>query len=222
MSTVNSFEALLGDRFSCRAFLPEPLDDQVLDRLFSMAQRTPSWCNTQPWEVDLLGGEELASFGKSLREHVASQEPFADLGLPSYAGVHDERRREAGYSLYSALGIERSDRAARSAQMMENFSFFGAPHTAIVTTAKSLGVYGAVDCGGYVNVLMLAAQSLGLGTIAQGAVAMYSDHVREWLGLAEDRQVVCAVSLGRPDESALVNAFRTSRADVAGVVRRIG
>ncbi|QBX54994.1 nitroreductase [Nocardioides seonyuensis] len=214
-------DQLLADRYSCRAFLPDPVSDDVIDRLFALAQRTPSWCNTQPWQVHLLGGEALARFGKGIGERVLTGEQVADLGLPTYEGVHAERRRESGYGLYSALDIAREDREARGLQMFKNFSFFGAPHTAIVTTDKALGTYGVLDCGGYVNTLMLAAQSLGLGVIAQGAIAMYSDYVRDFLDLPEDRLVVCAVSFGHADESDPANAFRTSRADVASVVRRI-
>ena len=80
--------------------------------------------------------------------------------------------------------------------MMRNFSFFGAPHVAVISCDRDLGTYGAVDCGGYVGTRLLAAQSLGLGAIAQGAVAMHSDFVRSWLGLSDDRLIVCAVSLG--------------------------
>lgn len=216
------FETMLEERYSCRAFRPEPVADQILDGIFALAQRAPSWCNTQPWHVHLLGGEALSTFAQGLGEHVLTAEQRADLGVPSYEGVHAERRREAGYGLYSALGIDRSDREGRARQMLKNFSFFGAPHAAVVTTDRSLGAYGAVDCGGYVTTLMLAAQSMGMGVIAQGAIAMYSDFVREFLDLSDDRMVVCGIALGFPDEVDPVNAFRTSRSDVSAVVTRVG
>ena len=41
---------------------------------------------------------------------------------------------------------------------------------AIITTDEALGVYGAVDCGGYVSNFMLAAQALGLATVPQAAL----------------------------------------------------
>lgn len=221
MTVETPFEQMLAARYSCRAFRDEPVADETVDRLLAMAQRTPSWCNTQPWQVYLLSGEATTRFAKELGEHVATHEQVADLGLPAYEGVYAERRRESGYGLYSALGIERSDREARALQMFKNFSFFGAPHCAVITTDRDLGVYGAVDCGGYVNTLMLGAQALGLGVIAQGAIAMYSDFVRTWLDLPEDRLVVCAVSFGYADESDPVNDFRTTRAALDSVVHRL-
>src|SRR3546814_252360 len=104
---------MLAERFSCRAFRPDPVPDATVTRLFAMAQRTPSWCNTQPWHVSLLEGEAISRFGKELSEHVLAHQEKADLGLPEYQGVHLERRRESGYGLYSALGIAREDRESR-------------------------------------------------------------------------------------------------------------
>jgi nitroreductase len=219
--TPTPFETMLAERFSCRAFRPDPVPDATVTRLFAMAQRTPSWCNTQPWHVSLLEGEAISRFGKELTEHVLAHQENADLGLPEYQGVHLERRRESGYGLYSALGIAREDRESRSLQMLKNFSFFGAPHSAIITTDRALGTYGAVDCGGYVNTLMLGAHAVGLGVIAQGAIAMYSDFVHSWLDLPEDRLVVCAVSFGYADEDDPVNDFRTARAELDSVLTRV-
>jgi len=51
--------------------------------------------------------------------------------------------------------------AGYARQALENFNFFGAPHVAIVHTDEALGVYGAIDCGGYVTSFMLAAQARG-------------------------------------------------------------
>ena len=59
-------------------------------------------------------------------------------------------------------------------QALENFRLFGAPHVLIVTSERDLGVYGAVDCGLYGGSLLLAAQSLGIATIAQAALARCS------------------------------------------------
>jgi len=214
---------ILDARYSCRAFGPEPVPEPVIDRMLALAQRTASWCNSQAWQVHLVSGEALAQLTKSLGEHVMSQPQAPDIpGPTSYDGVYLERRRGAGYGLYEALGIARDDHDGRVTQMLENFRFFGAPHTAVISTPKALGTYGAVDCGAYVSTLLTAAKSLGVDTIAQASIAMYADHVREFLGVAEDRDIVCAVSFGYGDPDHPANAFRTDRADLATVVERLG
>jgi nitroreductase len=213
------FETLMRERWSCRAFLPDEVPAKTVERLFAMAQRTASWCNTQPWQVHVVSGEARQRLAKSLTEHVLSSEQSPDLEMPArYVGVYQERRREAGYALYESLGIDRQDREARGLQMLKNFDFFGAPHVALVTTDSEQGVYGAIDCGGYLSNLMHAAHALGLGAIAQAAIAMYSDHVRDFLDLPPDRLLVAAVSFGYADTEHPVNRFRTTRADVAAAV----
>ncbi|MBS44307.1 MAG: nitroreductase [Nocardioides sp.] len=209
-------------RWSCREFLPDPLPDDVLRDVMVTAQRTASWCNTQPWQVHLLSGEAVTWLGDALVEHVVNhptpEEQTPDLDLPAaYVGVYKERQRGAGYALYESLGIERSDFGRRAEQMLRNFSFFGAPHVAIVTTDRTQGTYGVLDCGGYVANLMNAALAHGVASIAQGAIGMQAGPVRELLGLPEDRLVVCGVALGRPAEHP-VNDFRTTRAELEDVV----
>ena len=215
-------EQVLAERYSCRAFLPDEVPAQTLERLFELAQRTPSWCNSQPWQVHLVSGPAIERFAKTMTDHVLANPQTSDLEMPTgYSGVYAERRRESGYGLYAALGIERDDKLGRGAQALLNYSFFGAPHVAVVTTDREQGVYGAIDCGGYVTTLVLAAQALGLGAVPQAAIAMFSDCVREFLDLPEDRLVVCAVSLGHADEAHPANAFRTSRAPVGDVVTHV-
>ena len=82
------------------------------------------------------------------------------------------------------------------------------PASAIVHTDEPLGVYGAIDCGGYVSNFMLAAQALGLGVIAQAALAHQSGLIRRHFGLGDDRRVVCGISFGYPDRDHRINSYR--------------
>jgi nitroreductase len=129
-----------------------------------------------------------------------------------------KKSRVSGFQLYNTLGIGRGDKAAYARQALENFNFFGAPHVAIVTTDEALGVYGAVDCGGYVSNFMLAAQALGLGTIPQAALARHSGLIRRHFKLADNRRVVCGISIGYVDRDHKANSYRTSRAKLSDAV----
>ncbi len=210
---------ILEGRFSCRGFLPHEVPDETVRRLFEMAQRAASWCNSQAWQVHLTSGDRTAAFAKVLTGRVAAGSEVFDIpGPAAYEGVYLDRRRASGFGLYEAVGVARDDREGRTRQMLENFRFFGAPHVAVISTPTSLGTYGAVDCGGYVATLLTAARSLGLASIAQAAIAMYSDVVHEHLGIPADRDIVCAVSFGYPDPDHAANSFRTARADIADAV----
>ncbi len=192
-----------------------------MESIFKKAQRTPSWCNAQPWKVIVTSGEATERFRAELFEHAKKGvAPNPDFPFPrEYRGEYLARRRECGFQLYEAVGVKRGDRDAGDRQRLENFRFFGAPHAAIVTTDEALGVYGYVDCGAYVNNFMLAARGEGVASIAQAALAAYPDLVRAHFGLAKDRWVVCGLSFGYEDPAHPANRFRTSRAAEADVVR---
>lgn len=213
-------ERLLDARWSCRAFKADPVPRDLIERLLGIAQRSPSWCNTQPWQLVVTSGEATERFRDGLVAHVAGGAPIEpDFPMPEkYEGVYQERRRQAGWALYSAVGVERGDREASGRQAMKNFELFGAPHVAILTTDASQGTYGAVDCGLYIGTFLLAAESLGLGAIAQAAIAQYAPFVHRHFGLGDDRKVLVGISFGFPDRGHVANSYRTTRASLEEVV----
>ena len=220
---ADALEALLRERYSCRGYRPEPVPPATIERIVEIAQRTASWCNSQPWRIHVAGGATTDALREALGQHLASR-PAAqpDFDWPeAYLGIYLDRRRACGFQLYEAVGVQRGDRAGAERQGLENFRFFGAPHVAIVTTDAKLGVYGAIDCGAWVSNFMLAARAFGVASIAQAALASYHAFWRERLGLGADRLVVCGISFGWPDETHPANSFRTARAPNDEVLRWI-
>ncbi|WP_159005541.1 nitroreductase [Bradyrhizobium sp. S69] len=217
---IGVLEELLGERYSVRAFQPREVPRETIEHVLKVAQRTASWCNSQPWQVVIASGEAKERFRKLIYAEAASGAgDDSDFTPPrEYLGVYLDRRRESGFQLYNTLGIARGDKAAYGKQALENYNFFGAPHVAIIHTDEPLGIYGAIDCGAYVGNFMLAAQALGLGTIPQAALARQSGLIRRHFKLGDDRRVVCGISFGFADNAHKVNSYRTSRASVADTV----
>jgi nitroreductase len=213
-----AFDALLANRHSCRGFLPTPVERAVVERILETAQRTPSWCNSQPWQAHITSGAATERFRAALLAFAAEHKPAPDYPFPrEYRGVYLERRRECGFQLYEAVGVARGDRVASARQGMENFRLFGAPHAMVVTTDEALGVYGVLDCGAWVNNFMLAACAAGVACIAQAALAAHPALLREFFGIGEDRRIVCGMSFGYEDVRHPANAFRTRRANAKEV-----
>lgn len=221
--SITVLEELMAARFSCRGFRAEPVPRATIERILTAAQTTASWCNSQPWRVEITSGAATDRFRQAIHAAAAGGKPASgDFPFPrEYRGVYLERRRESGFQLYNALGIERGDRAGYARQALENYNLFGAPHVAIIHSDEALGTYGAIDCGGYVTSFMLAAQALGVATVPQAALAFHSDLVRQHFGLGDDRRVVCGISFGYPDMSHKANSYRTSRASLGETVRFI-
>jgi nitroreductase len=218
-----ALETLLARRFSCRAFQPRPVPRATIERILAIAQRTASWCNAQPWQVIVTCGSATERLRAALHEHAraahAAGASHYDYDPPrEYRGVYLQRRRECGLQLYSSLGIGKADRAEAARQVLENFRFFGAPHLAIVTCEEALRTYGAIDCGAYVANFMLAADALGIASIAQAAIASQSAFLRRYLTLPEERRIICGISFGYADLRHQANRFRTTRAALADAV----
>ncbi len=222
-----ALERLIGARHSCRGYKPDQVPQETIETMLRVAQGAASWCNSQPWQAIVTSGEETDRFRDALYTHACAmswadqktrpEQP--DYAFPvRYEGIYKERQRETGWALYESVGIAYGDRAASGRQMLENFRMFGAPHVMIVTTEEDLGIYGAIDCGAWVAHVMLAATSLGIGTIAQAALAGVAGFVRDWFEIPENRKIVCAVSFGYPDPEHPANQFRTKRAPLDQVV----
>ncbi len=217
---TDTFDRLLADRWSCRAFLAQAVERPTIERILALAQRTASWCNAQPWQVIVTSRAATERFRAAmLRVAAAGEPPQPDFPFPrEYPGEYQLRRRACGFQLYDSVGIAHGDRQASARQTLENYRLFGAPHVAIVTTPEALGVYGAIDCGAYVSNFMLAARSLGVAAIAQAALASWPDPVRAHFKLPDERRVVCGISFGYADGAHPVNRYRTDRAAIEEVV----
>ena len=195
---IEVLEDLLASRFSCRAFKPDPVPRATVERILTAAQKTASWCNSQPWRLEITSGGATRKFGDLMYRTASSGQPQGgDFPFPrEYRGIYLERRRESGFQLYNSLGIPRGDKIGYAKQALENFNFFGAPHVAIVHTDEALGV----------------------ATIPQAALAFHSDVVRRHFSLGDDRRVVCGISFGYPDRAHKANSYRTTRARIADTV----
>ncbi|MEC7793771.1 MAG: nitroreductase [Pseudomonadota bacterium] len=213
MSDYDTLMGLLTARHSCRGFLDRAVPDDLIEKVVTAAGRAPSWCNAQPWQVIVTRGAETDRLRTALMAAPGTRAPAPDVpGPEGYPGVQGDRRRTCGWQLYEAVGVEKGDRAGSARQAMENFTLFGAPHTAILTSTRELGTYGALDSGGFLMAFCLAAQALGLATVPQAAVAFHSDVVREVLEIPEDRLILCAITFGYEDPDHPANSFRTERA----------
>lgn len=219
-SQSSALADLMYHRWSCRGFLPDTVPREVIEQVVDIARRTPSWCNTQPWHLHVTSGAATERFRAGLAQSWAEDPRLhTDFEFPStYEGEFLERRRASGWQLYEALGVAKGDRAASAREMFRNFELFGAPHVAIVTAPASLGVYGAVDCGLFVQSFLLAAQSLGVAAVPQAALASHSHFIRDHLDLPADRRVLLGISFGYPDPAHPANSYRTPRRAVADVV----
>ena len=220
LAPFETLNVLLQTRYSCRAFLDRPVAHSDIEKIVEAAQRVPSWCNAQPWQLILCEGAQTKVLADALTAAAKEGLQAPEIPFPeSYSGKYKHRRSTCGWQLYEAVGVAKGDRAASRQQMLQNYRFFNAPQVAILTIPKELGAYAALDAGAFVTAFTLAAQALGIATIAQAAIAGMAPILREKLQIEADRDILCAVSFGYEDKHHPANAFRTKRAGVHEVLR---
>ncbi len=217
---MDVLDRLSRERHSCRAFAAGKVPRETVEHILTFAQRTASDCNTQAWNIMVVGGPLLERLRSAMYAREASGAPqvYDIAPIEEYTGVYRDRRRACGWALYSAVGVQKGDRVSSRQQTLENFRFFGAPHLALVTTDATLGSRALLDCGGWITSFLLAAEALGVGAVPQASIAYRADVLREVLKLPAMRHVVCGIAFGWADEKHAANGYRTTRAPLQEVV----
>ena len=214
-----TFDDIVAARHSLRAFLPQPVDTDTLAKIFSVAQRAPSNCNSQPWITHVVSGAKLETLRAEMPQRFASGNFSMDFPYDGvYQGVYKERQYGAAQALYNAAKIAREDKVRRNEQFMRNFTFFDAPHVAFLFLPEPFGLREAADLGMYAQTLMLAFTAHGLGSCPQTALSFQADYVREQLGIAASNKLVFGLSFGYPDWDDAANACITDRASLPDAV----
>ena len=213
------FDEIVASRRSLRAFQPQPVDQATLERVFEVAKRAPSNCNTQPWIVHVASGNKLETLRQQMPERFMAGEFSMDFPYDgTYEGVYKERQHGAAQALYDAVGVARDDKAGRHQQFMRNFTFFDAPHVAFFFLPEPFGLREAADLGMYAQTVMLAMTAHGLGSCPQTALSFQADYVREQLAVDAHNKLLFGLSFGYPLPDAPANACLTARAGLADTV----
>ncbi|MCC5863170.1 MAG: nitroreductase [Gammaproteobacteria bacterium] len=211
-------EAIVG-RQSIRAFQPDrEVARETIENILEIAGRAPSGSNIQPWKVWVVTGAARDAIAEACHaRHMSGDQGEREYNYypVDWRDPYLARRRETGWGLYGLLGIEKGDREAMKRQHGRNFLFFDAPVGLFFTIERDLELGSWLDCGMFIQSVMLAARGEGLETCPQAAFCNYHDTVTTLLGVPADQQLICGMSLGYALPEAKVNRFRTTRIEVA-------
>jgi nitroreductase len=215
----------LRQRQSIRAFKGDPVPREVITKILDAARWSPSWGNTQPWELVVVGGEAVKRLTADLVKTFEQKVPAnPDVPMPlSFPDVYKTRYMACASGLFGAMGIAREDKAGRWGHMVRMAGGFGAPVIIYVIFHSDLNEpYTMWDLGAITHAIVLAALDSGLGTCIEAQLAHYPDLVRSHLGLPTTHRIAVGIALGYPDTGALANAFRTDREPLETFVRWVG
>jgi len=217
-SQTLSFEETVRARRSFRSFLPTPVPNAQIKQVLEDAQYSPSNCNTQPWNTHIVSGEKIKELGRILTEQNEAENftPDFSFDMECFYGAYSERRIEHGKTFYEAMGVARGDKIARHKAAAKNYTFYGAPHVALLfmpSFGDNVRVGG--DIGMYGQTFLLSLTARGLGGIPQTSIGFFAQTIREYLGISDELKLMFAIAFGYPDFTAPVNSVRMGRVPVS-------
>lgn len=203
-------------RSSIRDFLDTPVSLEVIEDLLRGANRAPSGCNAQPWNVHVISGAKLEELKDRTRAEAianpAGENPEFQIFPDPMPEANYQRMYAFGAAMYGLLGINRDDAAGRREAMLRNFDFFGAPVGLIVSIDRAaIDSNQWVFVGMFLQTFALLAVEKGLSTCMQEIWALYHETVRNCLEIPENKLIYCGVAIGHANWKTPVNSLRTER-----------
>lgn len=210
-------------RYSVRRFTDEPVGRELLEEAIAAAMRSPSYKNSQPWEVAVVSGKKKAGLSEVLLGLLGEgRETSADIPKPDAWPPQVQRRIEELMKTRSKLaGMDLTDPVIVKKSRAANFRFYGAPCGIFLYHDSALGKWSILDMGMFAQSLMLALHARGLGSVPQAFLTDYAREVKEFLGIDASKRLVLGLSVGYPDAGHPANSYRTQRAEPSEVIKWI-
>jgi nitroreductase len=201
-------------RMTVRAFLPEPVETEVLLRVLEKAGRAPSGGNLQPWRVTVLNGEVLDRFRAIMEERLKTppDAPEYPVYPEKLSEPYRSRRFKVGEDMYALLDIRLDEKPKRWAWFHNNFRFFGAPAALFLHVDRQMGAAQWSDLGMFLQTVMLLLQEEGLDSCPQEAWSQFHKTVDAFTGVSPKWMLFCGMGVGKRDPEHPVNALRSDRA----------
>lgn len=219
---MDAIEAIKGRR-SIRKFKPEQVSREVLNGILEAGRWSPSWGNTQPWEIFVITGKALDEFREeSLKAARGGAALNPDVPMP-YAWPDQLKKRygEIGEAVLTALNIRRDDSEARNRQNEFMTALFGAPCLLVlcVPADHSAIGYAMLDIGLIAQTICLAAHDKGVGSCIMAMAVIHPEILRKVAGIPENSRIIAGIAMGYPEPDFPLNRFERKRADVKDFVK---
>jgi nitroreductase len=221
---VEIIEALR-TRKSIRAYKPDPISREIIEKILNIATRAPSGTNGQPWEFTVITGEDLRVVIQANVKCFNSTWPNPDFHYQSWppGSIYKNRQVEIAKDIFKIMGIAREDKEKRMRWMERGVCYFDAPVAIIISVDRSIsGDTYLMDIGSVMQSICLTALNFGLGTCIEYQGVMYPDVLREIVKIPDSKRIIMSIALGYPDWDFPVNKVESPREQVHSITTWCG
>ena len=187
-----------------RQFRPDPIDDDVVERLLDTARFAPNGGNRQAWRVVLVRDPAKKSalrdtYVEGWYEYVAMRE----AGLTPWAPVTDREAEKAALRRTGAVAREAATGSGFPERLDEVplLLVLLADLRRLAAADRDLGRYGLIGGASiypFAWSILLAARNEGLGGVLTTVAVRREDAIRRLLGVPDEFAVAGLLALGKP------------------------
>jgi len=211
----------LENRSSKRAYTDKKIPKETLAEILKAAGMTPSGANMQPWITYAISNEKvLKDIGDAIISTMndgVENDQFIQYYPLNWVNPYKKRRIVTGAGLYKLMEVDRKDNDTRIKMWHDNFRWFGASTVIFVFTDKA-NIEGAqgtlIDCGAYMQSVILAAQEFGIDSCPQGSTTEFGKVVARVLDVPENQALLYSVVLGYEDTEAKINSYQPDKVSI--------
>ena len=211
-------ETAMNKRHSVRQFTDQEVSREQIEHLVSLAQRSPSWVDSQPWQVYAATGEVLQQIKAAYQEQdQAGNHGDPDLKVMS-RGDWQERpqanMKQWGHEIvHHFANYDEAHEAMTGAANNLNF----APAILFITIPKQSPDWSSLDAGIFAQSLLLAATAEGLGSIPTYNSVRFPAILHQFLEVPEDERFMVGIEIGYPADTK-INQYWAKRQDLADLL----
>ena len=210
------FRDLLEKRHSTRNFLDKPIPEDTLRNIIKDSLLSPSWCNSQPWNIYVSSGESLNKIRKEWIEKTSQNvKGYGDVS-PGHRTDFSKRSQPTMQEFFNKEGM-----SEEKIKIFENAAndLFNAPTVIYLTLNKGHTVYSVYDLGGIGFAIMLAAKEHGVDSVVAYQLITYPDVIRKYVNIPNDEDIVIGIALGYENEDHFMNQYRSPKLNVDDVCK---
>lgn len=210
------FEKVVNTRHSVRDFSDKKISNDILNKIVKLAQRTPSWTNSQPWKVYIAKGD-------ALRQIKSAHLSKAQQGAPSNTELKQISRTKWGHlplvntqnwsdALIKFLSpdVEKMGKA--------QINLFNASVLVYLTAEKEVSSWMVYDIGAFSQTLMLAAKDNGIDSIPAYEIVRFPEDIHQIVKIPNNEEIIGGIALGYPSDDSF-NDFRTDRDNTENILK---
>ena len=199
MESKYNFKELMKERHSCRKFQSKKIPEEILKDIISIALLSPSWCNSQPWNIYVVTGNTLEEIRKEwISKSKDKIKGYSDIP-PGHRTDFSERSQLSMAKFFKLAELLPNKNEAEES----NYNLFNSQAMVYLTVNKGHKEYSILDLGGIEMSIMLAAKDHGIDSIPAYMSIMYPDVIRKYLKISEKEDIVIGIALGYEEKCPL-------------------